>query len=375
MTDKFSVYNNSMGGGMPAAPIKPPPAALPFTRDKFVGKAVTMDDATRIELHQKQHENLVKYFKMLLSSIFPSWKSEANVPKPPREPIQRKEKVPVRREKVDFELVKIVEETSDKIIISIGKGLAPVFIPPYKLALFGLDLLGKGLVKVEQGIDKLLIKTIVEPLIIIRDKVLPPLERVATYIVEKIVILFESIERECERIIEWVIAPLAEALETVQTTFTKLVVPFRKAKNWLAKKMPSIPKPSFSAEPFDRLFIKPLKTFINTFIATPLAKGIQKAAKPIKQCSQYVSQKGKVAYAIVSNFYRGVSAKIGKYLEAILRKIGRFFRWLFKKIWAFIKAIGRFIRRIPSYISLLILNIYDALCRLTHWAANLFNNR
>ncbi len=368
MQDKVSVYNNPMGGAQAPPPPRPASKML-FQRDGYIPPAPSMDDI-RIELHhKKQNEILVKYFKMLLSSIFPKWQSESNVPRLPKAPIQRKERVEKR---VDFQIAKKIEDKSDQLLIAVGKGLQPLFKPPYKLAMAGLDLLGKGLVKGEELLDKVLIKTIVEPLIYLKENVLPPLQKAATYISEKFEMTLLMLEREGERVIEFVIAPLSEALETVQTVLTKLYTPLKKGKNWLAKKMPSIPKPSLSFEPLERMFIKPFKVFINTFIAIPLARGIQKIAEPIKQGSQFLAKKGSMAYVVLSNFCRAVGAKVGKYLESFFRKVGRFLAWLFKLLLAFSYRVGHLLLKFSKYLSKWTTNLYLASCRLTQWAASRF---
>ena len=376
MSEKFSVYNNATGGAPPAAPMKTE-APLLFKRDGFIPPAQSFLDAIKMETNQSKHNDiLTKYYKMLLSSIFLRWKTEEG--SAPR-PIKRKEKVEkpvVERKKIDLQVGKKLDAASDKVLITIGKSLLPVVKPPYKLVLNGLDLFGKGLNKADALIDKAILKMLVEPAILLYEKVMPPLQKVVALINQALAMTLEMLEREGERIIEFVIAPLAEALETVQILAKKIYTPFRKAKNWMARKLPSIPKPSAILEPLDRVIVKPLKTFINTFIATPMAKVLQKMGTSVQKGSQFLSKKGSMAYLVATNFCRSVGARIGRLLEflfgIVLRRLGRFLLWLFEQIKKLSVKAWKFIRTLPQYLSRAITKVYGVACKLTQWAVRRF---
>ena len=144
----------------------------------------------------------------------------------------------------------------------------------------------------------------------------------------------------------------------------------------MVKKLPAIPKPSTILEPLDRVIVKPLKTFINTFIATPMAKALQKMGMSVQKGSQFLSKKGSMAYLVATNFCRSVGARIGRLLEflfgIVLRRLGRFLLWLFNQIKKLSIKVWKFIRTIPQHLSRAVTKCYEVVCKLTQWAVRRF---
>ena len=102
----------------------------------------------------------------------------------------------------------------------------------------------------------------------------------------------------------------------------------------MVKKLPAIPEANFLLfKVLDRVIVKPLKTFINTFIATPMAKALQKMGMSVQKGSQFLSKKGRWLIWWPPTSAVSVGARIGRLLEflfgIVLPKTGRFLLWLF----------------------------------------------
>lgn len=302
---------------------------------------------------------------------------------------------------------KKVEKGIAHLALTTKQVVQTVAKPAYQVFVKTMAVTEQGIKKGAELFQKVFLKTVIEPAQFLREKLTPPLEKITLFIVEKgqqvlekvvqtvektvlrplekvvsiaaekIEATFIRVEKEFARVTALVIAPLKEALETVQTTLTRVYAPFKKAKNRLLKKVPAIPKPNISTAFLERvanIAIRPFKTVLNTFIALPLAKTLQTIAEPLKQGFHSFTQHGGMAYAVFSHFIRVIGSSFAKRIERLLKLGMRFFLWLFKLIRKAIGQLIHFLQKFPKYVAKQARKTYLAIGRLTLLIASRFKS-